>query len=67
MLLIILRGALISLMLYASFNPQIIQLFITLLKLSLGLLIMCFTVRSLINYYYFFESVLIPIFILILG
>ena len=66
-LLVILRGGLTILIIYARFRPQLIKSFIFLLKIALGLLVLRFSVRSLINYYYYFEAILIPIFILILG
>lgn len=66
-LLIMLRGVLTILIICSSFNPQIIKAFVSLLKVTLFALILCFTVGSLITYYYYFESVLIPIFIIILG
>ena len=66
-LLIMLRGILTILIICSSFNPQIIKAFVSLLKVTLFVLILCFTVGSLITYYYYFESVLIPIFIIILG
>ena len=66
-LLIMLRGVLTILIICSSFNPQIIKVFVSLLKATLFVLILCFTVGSLITYYYYFESVLIPIFIIILG
>jgi len=65
--LIILRGFLILLILYAMLHAQSRHIFIVLLKGTLVFLVLSFTVISLINYYFYFESVLIPIFILILG
>lgn len=62
-----LRGGLRVLILYAIFHAQIKQTFIVLLKAALVVLVLSFTVTSLISYYYYFESVLIPIFMLILG
>ena len=65
--LIILRSLLTVLIIYASFSIQSRTIFNTLLKTTLAILVLSFSVESLIRFYYYFESVLIPIFILILG
>jgi len=65
--LIILRSLLTVLIIYASFSIQSRTIFSILLKTTLAILVLSFSVESLIRFYYYFESVLIPIFILILG
>ena len=65
--LIILRSLLTVLIIYASFSIQSRTIFNILLKTTLAILVLSFSVESLIRFYYYFESVLIPIFILILG
>jgi len=65
--LVMLRRVLTALMLYARFSVNLSIIFNSLLKLSLAVLVLSFSVESLITFYYYFESILIPIFILILG
>jgi len=51
----------------ANINAQFERIFLTLIKLILGFLVLRFRVKRVFEYYYFFEVVLLPIFLLIIG
>ena len=52
---------------WANNRVQSEYIFLGLLKLMLGFLVLRFRVKRLLEYYYFFEAVLLPIFLLIIG
>lgn len=65
--IIILRIWLTCLIFIRNYKPKGAYQFAILLYLIMIALLIAFRVRSLINYYIFFEVVLLPIFVLILG
>ena len=66
-LLIILTGWLTIFMVVANINARFEDIFLTLIKLILFFLVLSFRVKRVLEYYYFFEAVLLPIFLLIMG
>lgn len=66
-MLIMLRGWLTVYIIMANIFAQYERIFLFLIKLILGLLVLRFTVKRLLEFYYFFEAVLLPIFLLIMG
>ena len=66
-ILIILRVWLLILIFIINYNPGRIKIFFSLLLFINLILVLCFKVQSLLGYYFFFECVLIPIYMLILG
>lgn len=55
------------LMLCANFSANRKSLFSALVEVSLILLLFCFIVKSVLSFYFYFEAVLIPIFLIVLG
>ena len=55
------------LMVGANFNVVRKSLFSGLVELSLLLLLFCFMVKRVLSFYFYFEAVLIPIFLMVLG
>jgi len=51
----------------ANFTVRRKSLFAGLVELSLILLLFCFIVKNVLTFYFYFEAVLIPIFLLVLG
>lgn len=66
-ILIILSVWLLILMLIINYDPKRVRIFYCLLVFINLILILCFKVQNLLGYYFFFESILIPIYMLILG
>lgn len=67
LVLSILRGWLTVLISWANNRAQYENIFLGLLKIILAFLLLRFRVKRLLEYYYFFEAVLLPIFLLIIG
>ena len=65
--IVLLRAWLTVLIISSNYNPNHIRKFLMLLIVGLFVLIMRFSVKRLLSFYFFFESVLIPIFLLVIG
>ena len=65
--LIILRAWVCILIVGANFSVRRKNLFSGLVELRLILLAFCFVVKSILTFYFYFEAVLIPIFLMVLG
>ena len=65
--LVVLRAWVCILMVGANFNVVRKSLFSGLVELSLLLLLFCFMVKRVLSFYFYFEAVLIPIFLMVLG
>lgn len=51
----------------ANFNAPRKTIFTGLVEASLFLLMLCFAIKSILTFYFYFEAVLIPIFLIVLG
>lgn len=67
LIIIVLRSWLTVLIIWATTKAQFETFFLSLLKFILAFLVLRFSVKRLLEYYYFFEAVLLPIFLLIMG
>lgn len=65
--LIILRAWICMLIVGANFSVRSKTLFRGLVELRLILLAFCFMVKNILTFYFYFEAVLIPIFLIVLG
>jgi len=65
--LIVLRAWVCILIILANFKAIRKSLFSGLVELRLVLLLLCFAVKRIISFYFYFEAVLIPIFLLVIG
>nr|YP_010406807.1 NADH dehydrogenase subunit 4 [Labidocera rotunda]URC16608.1 NADH dehydrogenase subunit 4 [Labidocera rotunda] len=65
--LVILSAWICMLMILANFKVMSKSLFSGLVEMSLILLLLCFAVKSILSFYFYFEAVLIPIFLLVMG
>ena len=66
-LMMALRGWLLVLIIYSAFNSKATNSMNMIYLFSLAILMICFMSRRTIRFYFLFESILIPIFILIIG
>lgn len=67
LVLIILSGWLVGLMVVANYFVKYGNLFNVNIKLIIIFLVLSFRVKRLIRFYYFFEAVLLPVFLLVMG
>jgi NADH-ubiquinone oxidoreductase chain 4 len=51
----------------ANYNSSSKRMLLGLVEASLILLLLCFIVKRLLGFYFYFEAVLIPIFLMVLG
>lgn len=65
--LIILRAWITMLIALANYNSSSKRMLLGLVEASLILLLLCFIVKRLLGFYFYFEAVLIPIFLMVLG
>lgn len=65
--IVLLRAWLTVLIISSNYNPNHVRKFLILLIVGLFVLIIRFSVKRLLSFYFFFESVLIPIFLLVMG
>jgi len=62
-----LRGWLIRLIVMANYFAKYDKIFNINMKLIIIFLVLRFRVKRLIRFYYFFEAVLLPVFLLVMG
>lgn len=67
LILIMLRGWLIRLIVMANYFTKYDKIFNINMKLIIIFLVLRFRVKRLIRFYYFFEAVLLPVFLLVMG